>query len=663
MMGNHKKVLERLLEPFDYRAEIMLPSQWAEQNRYLKNGTPFPGPFSFDKAPYLKEILDTAHPSHDARVIAIMKAVQAGVSTGVLENLLGWIISENPCNVLWAAATLDHMKSTMTKKIDPMIVDSGLSHLIGSYDKGKSMNRKTGDTMKSKEYSGGSLYTAGLQNPKNTFRQTSAEVIIADDFEAAKNIIKEAGNITSLVESRSAAFYETMKMFLISTPERKENSNIYPAFMAGDRRYYNIECPCCGELIDLKWRIKIDNQNYAGITYKTDENNRLIEGSVGYVCPHCSNFFTEGQKIEPVKSGIWVPTVEPSEPGYYSYHLNALYFIGMTPWEAHVRTWLKIHPNDKPVNLGQLQTFIINRLGHPFEEKKPILKINKLTNKGRDYKIGIIPSKLSQDDGNGRIVMVTVGADLNGTIDDGRVDYEIVAWSENGTSYSVEHGSIGTFQNARKGVSRDPSLFKLSYRLGVENSIWPHVTEATQRVIETDVGGSAVPYVIAIDTGFATRFAENYVDSQPPHVVGVKGAQTGTFKKINKNEKLFKLNSQRPQDYIVDVNAIKDIVSEQINLSWDGGQQQPGHMNYPKPSGILYTVKHFFSHYQAEEKIAEEKNGNIIGYRWEKRHNTVDNHFWDCRVYNQVIREIYAYNYCEQARIKPYNFQTFVAIT
>ena len=39
--------------------EITTPSIWAEQNRYLPDGvTPLPGFYSYDVAPYLKEITD-----------------------------------------------------------------------------------------------------------------------------------------------------------------------------------------------------------------------------------------------------------------------------------------------------------------------------------------------------------------------------------------------------------------------------------------------------------------------------------------------------------------------------------------------------------------------------------------------------------------------------
>jgi len=34
---------------------------------------------------------------------------------------------------------------------------------------------------------------------------------------------------------------------------------------------------------------------------------------------------------------------------------------------------------------------------------------------------------------------------MNGTEQDARMDYEVVAWSESGATYSIKHGSIGTF--------------------------------------------------------------------------------------------------------------------------------------------------------------------------------------------------------------------------
>ena len=56
-----------------------------------------------------------------------------------------------------------------------------------------------------------------------------------------------------------------------------------------------------------------------------------------------------------------------------------------------------------------------------------------------------IPEKLSVKDGNGQVVLITLASDLNGKMDDARLDYEVVAWTESGANYSIDHGSIGTF--------------------------------------------------------------------------------------------------------------------------------------------------------------------------------------------------------------------------
>ncbi|HEV8512296.1 MAG TPA: phage terminase large subunit family protein, partial [Cyclobacteriaceae bacterium] len=49
----------------------------------------------------MREVVDCLSPSHPARIVAVMKGAQVGFSTGVIENGIGWIISQNPGNILF----------------------------------------------------------------------------------------------------------------------------------------------------------------------------------------------------------------------------------------------------------------------------------------------------------------------------------------------------------------------------------------------------------------------------------------------------------------------------------------------------------------------------------------------------------------------------------
>lgn len=145
-------------------------------------------------------------------------------------------------------------------------------------------------------------------------------------------------------------------------------------------------------------------------------------------------------------NGEWRPTSTPSEEGYFSYHLSALYApVGMYNWERYVRQYIKANPIDGPQKTKEMQTFTNLVLGETFEEKGKQIKSNQLQKNTREYQIKTLPQRMSEVDGNGLIVLLTCACDLNGTVEDARLDYEVLAWTENGSSYSIDAGSIGTF--------------------------------------------------------------------------------------------------------------------------------------------------------------------------------------------------------------------------
>jgi len=55
MEYNHIKInMQQIVQSSNYQISDILPSEWAEANRIMTTDvSPFPGPFSFDKTPYL----------------------------------------------------------------------------------------------------------------------------------------------------------------------------------------------------------------------------------------------------------------------------------------------------------------------------------------------------------------------------------------------------------------------------------------------------------------------------------------------------------------------------------------------------------------------------------------------------------------------------------
>lgn len=659
--------MEDVLESARFLLSDILPSEWNEKFRVMTSEvSAFPGAFSYARTPYCREIVNRFHRSDPAKEVVVMKGAQVGFTVGVIEAAIGFIISEDPGNILYLTGHAD-LAEEAVKRLDQMIDSSGIRKLIRS-NISRARKQLTGDTNKGKDFPGGSLVSGSAGNHK-LLRQRSIQYAFVDDYEAAKKSSKESGNTGSLIRQRLAAFFGKMKIGWFSSPENEETSNIEPAFLKGDQRRYHIPCPCCAEYIALHWEIEMEGKpgEMAGITWELDDKNKLVPGSVGYICQKCGDFFTDANKLELIQLGEWKPTAVSCSPDYFSYHLSCLYAPpGMFDWKYYVNQYLEACPPNEDPKEDLLRAFKNLCLGETFKATAEAPKANDLQKNQRNYSVGIIPDLLSQQDGNGRIVMITCACDLNGKEDDARLDYEIVAHSESGANYSVTHGSIGTFIPNESGKKIKEDRAKLSYHYNKSNNVWKKLSEIISATYDTDTGKRMRIFMTGIDCGYHTSHAYAYIDNCGLNVVGLKGKDEDKYVRFGADIPHFKRSKERPDSlYIVEVGQVKDDIAEAMRLKWDSKsdeRQPPGFMNYPIPADGKYLFKNFFEHYEAEHRVTEVTAGEVPSARWVKKKANVQNHFWDVRVYNNVLRDIVVYLFCIECKIKTPSWKTYVEV-
>lgn len=636
------------------------PSEWVEQNIIMQK--PFPGPFRYSRTPYTREIIDCLSPSHPARTIVVMKGAQIGFSAGVIIPGCAWIIKNDPGNTLFTVGS-PNLVEKATEKLDIIITNAGLRDYIKPQVL-RNRNNKSGDTNFKKEFAGGYIYIASANNHKD-IRDMSLQYGFHDDFESVKSASKESGSTRKLLEQRYSAYADTHKTYWISTPEIKENSNIESAYLLGDQRKYFIPCPCCGNYIELIWStpLKDDEKQMAGITWKVDAFNKIIPGSVGYVCQECGGFFDDKNKHYLLNQGFWKATAEPSKLGYYSYHLSSLYApLGMYDWEHYVNDYLEAHPLNQKRKEPEYKSFVNLCLGQTYEEVGDSINSNELQKNISNYSINIIPEKISLKHGNGKIVLLTCACDLNGKLDDARLDYEIVAWAENGATYSIDHGSIGTFipnESAKKNkVERE----KWTYENHKENSVWKVLDKLLETIYKTDSDRKMKIFITGIDTGYCELQAFTYIDNCNHNVFGLKGDKEDKYVRHGIEVPNFKKGASREKLYLVRVGQVKDDLSHLINLNWDEGNddsQPDGFMNFPIPSDGKYLYNNYFSHYEAEQRILDKDNNFI----WQKKNAIAQNHLFDCRVYNLALRDILLNIIGKEMKVKSFEWIDFVDLT
>jgi phage terminase large subunit GpA-like protein len=634
------------------------PSEWAEKYRRLTSDiSTVTGPYRYDLTPYLRELVDTLSPYHPAKIVAIQKASQLGMTEGLLVNGILWMIANAPGNTLALSADDQLSKEMVESRLDQGISSCGIQHLIGPNTIRKK-NQRTGDTSSSKEYAGGRLFAGGLKGINKLANQRSIKYGFFDDWDTADISDKREGNLFDIIQQRFKTASKTMKQYYISTP-REKPSNIEHVYLKGDQRKWNVPCPLCGSYIELIWYKKNSSGDPVGVYFEKDKNDRLIEDSVCYICQECGGSFKEKYKYEINLNGKWIPTTEPSQYGFYSYRINSL----PSPphaftWTDYARQWIDIFKDGITRN-SKLKPFKNQVLGETWEERTRTIKANKLMENRRSYDVGVVPNQQSKDDGNGRIVLLTFASDLNGTIDDARVDYDVWAHSESGSVYSIDQGSVGTYQPGLKPDGRD----LMSYRPEATNNVWDYMWNEIINVnYPTDDNDQMRILAGGVDSGYMTQYAYQFVDSNPFILKALKGSDEDKYTKVTADLPLFKKGKERVNLFLLHSDKIKDNLAEMISLKWtEGNTQPPGFLNFPRGTTEKYTKK-YFEQFEAESRVLETNDENeATGYKWKKKNNMSQNHFFDTSYYNLAIRDIFVDMFLRELNIKNGTWADFSA--
>lgn len=670
-------IFEDIIETaFNYKTVKPMPSSWIEENLVLpKEASRIPGKYSYDNSPYVREIIDQMHPSNPTRQIAIMKGTQCGITTGFVVPFMMWMIVNHPSNILFTSKDKDIAKRTIRTKFDLFMQKSGYSDLIRSNNT-KVGQKRTGDTDYLKEYSGGQMAIESTQNIQN-FREFAAKYCLIDEFDTAIAADKKEGSLRSTIEGRQNSYGNLAKIAYVSTPTIMQTSNIYQVYLEGDERKWHWKCPKCGKYSAVEFQIKLKDGTYGGLIWKLDDSGKLITKSVRYRFPCCGKKIKYKEKHPINRAGKFIATSEPIEPNIVSYNLNSIILgPGFITWEKIIRDFIKACPRGKRVNVEKLKAFNFTHLGIPFEEKGEVPKIMRLMENARDYKIGIIPDETSISDGNGEIVLITLAADLGGVMSDDtedvRIDWEIVAHSAMGATYSINHGNCGTFKRVRTKSTKEKDLdkdrYKYTYMHEMKNSVWPLLDKIIKSDLQSESGQVYNIKLSLIDTGHFTKQAYGFVTKYhtPENwIFGIKGVPEINFRRSSKDVAVVKKSPNVANLYLLDVEQLKDKLAQNMRLrASEDGTQESGFMNFPQSSKGKYQLKGFFKHYESEARKEVKENGEVVGFKWDKKNSSVENHFWDVRVYNDAARFVFLdlVKKSNPSKLKDLTWSTFVEL-
>lgn len=378
--------------------------EWGEEHYRLQSDyAAEPGPWRVARTPYSREPLEALGPDSGVSVVALQWGAQLGKTTIGLV-LVGYVIAHAPGPMLFVQPNVELVRRTSEQRIRPMIEDVPvLRERVRPV-----RSRDSGNTVQGKRFPGGELRMVGAESAVG-LRSMSARYLFLDEVDGYPIDVQDEGDPIELAEARTATFGDRARELITSTPTSAGASRIETAFLDGDRRYYHVPCPFCGEFQPLVFeRLKW-------------EKNR--PDTARYECVRCHTLIPEARKTEMLAAGRWVPTNPEATPGVRSYHLSSLYSpVGWRSWGKIAALFLKAKGNRE-----RLKAFTNTNLAETFRESAETPDWEVLFNRREQYQVGTVPA--------GGLIL-TAGVDVQRD----RLEYEVVAWGPNGgESWSVAY--------------------------------------------------------------------------------------------------------------------------------------------------------------------------------------------------------------------------------
>ncbi len=541
-----KAILDRLslriLEP----PKRLTVSEWAVQHRKLSSeNSAESGSYRLERTPYIKEPAD-AFNDPLVEQITIMKSAQTGFTT-MIENIVGYIVTEDPCPVLALLPTLDAAESFSKDRIALMARDTRCLRDLLADDK----TRKSSSTILQKTFPGGRISFAGSNSP-TSLASRAIRVLLCDEVDRMAVSAGNEGNPITLAIARTKTFAANRKIVMVSTPTISGLSRIQKEFEASDQNYYWVPCPSCDNYQVLKWG------NRGGpFGMQWEEGN---PDSAYYQCAHCPYHILETDKPRFNLRGEW----RPSAPfrGNRGYHISELYSPFVTFAEM-AKTY-----TDTGKLPEKLKAFVNLSLGEPWEEANtPEIQTDTMLSRVEAYTQSSLPDE---------VVVVVAGVDVQGD----RLEVEAVGYGRNWESWGV---AKHTFY----GQTSQPE-------------VWNDLDEFLKSEFETVSGRRLRIAATMIDSGYNTQTVYDFVKPRFNRRIFASKGIAGMGRPLIGRPST--ANASNVRLFPIGVDTGKEIVIASLKVTEPG----PSYAHFPNQTG--YDLE-YFEQLTSEKKITKYKNG------------------------------------------------------
>lgn len=342
----------------------------------------------------------------DIEEIVFVKPTQVG-GTESLNNIVGYIIAQDPSPTLIVYPTLDLAEYTSKNRVQPMV--NLCPELKKRYQDRESKILEL-------QFDGMYVVLAGANSPASLSSRPIRYLLFDEVDKYPVNSGKEA-EPRSLARERTKTFAHNKKIFQTSTPTLKTGP-IWKEWEAADtqRRYY-VPCPHCGHkqtfrFKQIKWP-------------KTAKTPEAAQATAYYECEQCRGIITDGHKPGMLKAGDW-ESEKNAGTRKVAFHLNAIY----SPW---IRFGDVAYEFLKSKSFPELlMNFVNSWLAEPWENTEVKMNSEKVLERQSEYEEAVVP-----DDA----LLLTAGVDVQKD----HFYYTIRAWGASMTSWNIAHGLADTW--------------------------------------------------------------------------------------------------------------------------------------------------------------------------------------------------------------------------
>lgn len=352
-----------------YPRERWTPSEWAEQCRVLSaEESSEPGPYSLDRTPYWRAVLDAAvRPGVEE--IVCLKGAQIGWSE-VCRNLMGYWVDLDPGPILVLMPDQKSAEDFREERIEPLIKHTqAVSRHVSSRAWDSTKHRIKFDTC--------SVFFAWAGSKTGT-KSRPIRRLVCEEPDEYPPFSSTGGDPLSKAEKRLTTYRDKGRSLVLlgGTPTTR-TGNIWKRWERCSVRYqYWVPCPQCSQYQILRWKqVRWPDRGDAD---RADHAEQIKTGNLAwYECenPDCKCRILDHHKPRMLRRGVWATEDQvvtrdgrvvgaDTKAKRIGFHVSGLY----SPWVtfSHLAgEWLECQ--DDPQSLCD---FVNQRLAEPFEEQR-----------------------------------------------------------------------------------------------------------------------------------------------------------------------------------------------------------------------------------------------------------------------------------------------------